>query len=73
MKLIASARAVLAVVFLLAALNGCAPHDKTIDVTVAVDFGPADRLPLERKMAVSERSTVFDALRGAFYVATSGR
>ena len=73
MKIIAAVRAVLAVVFLLAALHGCAPHDKTIDITVAVDFGPADRPPLEKKVAVSERGTVFDALRGAFYVATSGR
>lgn len=53
--------------------GGCASRDKTVDVTVAVDFGPADRADLKKTVAVPERSTVFDALRNAFPVVTSGR
>jgi hypothetical protein len=72
-KLRTTARALVAAVFFLAALNGCAPKDKRMDVTVAVDFGPAERPPLEKKVSLPERSTVFDALSRAFAVATSGR
>jgi hypothetical protein len=68
-----AARALFAAQFLFAALNGCGRDDKTIEVTVAVDFGPADPPPLEKKVSLPEPSTVFDALRGAFAVATSGR
>ncbi|HEY1371136.1 MAG TPA: hypothetical protein VGH50_01600 [Candidatus Binatia bacterium] len=73
MKIIAWSRSLLAALVFFAALNGCARSDKTRYVTVAVDFGPAGRPPLEKRVAVSERGTVFDALRGAFYIATSGR
>jgi hypothetical protein len=73
MRIRHTARALFAAGFLFAALNGCGPKDKTIDVTVAVDFGPAERPPLEKKVSLPEPSTVFDALRGAFSVATSGR
>jgi|GEM_PF-6075069 hypothetical protein len=73
MNIIASNRAFVAALLFFVALSGCARSDKTVDVTVAVDFGPAGRPPLEKKVAVSERGTVFDALRGAFYIATSGR
>ncbi|HEY1269561.1 MAG TPA: hypothetical protein VGH16_20040 [Candidatus Binatia bacterium] len=72
MKIVASNRAFLAALLFFAA-NGCAWSDKTVDVTVAVDFGSAGRPPLEKTVAVSKRGTVFDALRGAFYIATSAR
>ncbi|MGH7848467.1 MAG: hypothetical protein ACREQW_25290 [Candidatus Binatia bacterium] len=58
-------------VFLL--LGGCQPGDPSVAVTVAVDFGPANRTALEKTVAVPERSTVFEALRSAFPVVTSGR
>jgi hypothetical protein len=52
---------------------GCRPGDHPVEVSVAVDFGPANRAAIEKKLAVPERSTVFDALQRAFPVATSGR
>jgi hypothetical protein len=54
-------------------LAGCGSAPSPVEVTVAVDFGPAARPPLERTIAVAPGSTVFDALRAAFGVATSGR
>ena len=54
-------------------LGGCVSKDKTIEVTVAADFGPVDRAKLQQTVAVPERSTVFDALRTAFAVVISGR
>jgi hypothetical protein len=54
-------------------LAACASAGKTIDVTVAVDFGPAERAEIQKIVAVAERSSVFDALRAAFPVVTSGR
>jgi hypothetical protein len=52
---------------------GCQSRDSTMEVSVVVDFGPAGRSELQKPVAVSERSTVFDALRAAFPVVTSGR
>jgi hypothetical protein len=58
-------------IFLL--IGGCVSKDKTIEVTVAADFGPVDRAGLQKTVVVPERSTVFDALRTAFPIVTSGR
>lgn len=44
-----------------------------VEVAVSVDFGPISRPPLETTVTLAEKSTVFDALRLAFPVATSGR
>ncbi|HEX9444151.1 MAG TPA: hypothetical protein VGA73_08515 [Candidatus Binatia bacterium] len=52
---------------------GCLSSDQNTEVTVAVDFGPTGRPRLEKTVVVPEKSTVFDALRSAFPVATSGR
>lgn len=52
---------------------GCQSGDNAMKVSVAVDFGPAKRAAVEKTIAVFERSTVFDALRSAFPVVTSGR
>lgn len=54
-------------------LGSCRSQEKSIDVTVMLDFGPVSRPQLEKKVAVPEGSTVFDALRAAFPVVTSGR
>ena len=54
-------------------LGGCAPSANKIQVSVVVDFGPALQSPDEKTIVLSERSTVFEALRAAFPVATSGR
>lgn len=56
-----------------AGVGGCGPAGRTVEVSVAVDFGAAGRPPVERTVAVPERGTVFEALRAAFPVATSGR
>jgi hypothetical protein len=53
--------------------GGCVSGEKKIDATVAVDFGPANRAGLQKTVAVPESSTVFDALKSAFQVVTSGR
>ncbi|MGH7767407.1 MAG: hypothetical protein ACREQP_08130 [Candidatus Binatia bacterium] len=53
--------------------GGCVSQDRTIEATVAVDFGPANRAGLQKTVAVSERSTVIDALKSAFPIVTSGR
>jgi hypothetical protein len=39
-------------------LAACASTGKTIDVTVAVEFGPANRAGLERTVAVPEETGV---------------
>jgi hypothetical protein len=65
--------AVLVAGLFLSPLAGCGSKDAPIEVAVAVDFGPAGRPPLEKTVAVRETGTVFDALRSAFSVATSGR
>jgi hypothetical protein len=54
-------------------LGGCGQSGKTLDVSVAVDFGPAARPLAQKAVAVASGSTVFEALRTAFPVATSGR
>jgi len=59
--------------FIALGISSCTSQEKKIDVTVIADFGPADRLEVQNKVAVPERSTVFEALRAAFPVATSGR
>jgi hypothetical protein len=46
---------------------------QNVDVTVAVDFGPMARPPLDKAVTLAEKSTVFDALRVAFPIETSGR
>lgn len=58
---------------LLSLSGGCQSGAKTVEVSVAVDFGPAGRPEAEKTVAVPERSTVFEALRAAFPVVTSGR
>ena len=55
-------------------LGGCGPKDTNrVDVTVIVDFGPATRPQLQKEVKVPERSTVFETLKAAFPVVTSGR
>ena len=53
--------------------GGCRPSERLIEASVAVDFGPAARPGLEKKVTLPETSTVFEALRQAFPVVTSGR
>jgi hypothetical protein len=65
---------ILLVVGLIGILVGaCTTSAGDVEVSVAVDFGPAARPPIERTLKVAERSTVFEALRAAFQVSTSGR
>jgi len=52
---------------------GCQSGAKTMEVSAAVDFGPANRPERLTRVAVPEKSTAFDALRSAFPVVTSGR
>lgn len=54
-------------------LGGCTPSPNNVQVSVVVDFGPAGQPQVEKTVVLSERSTVFEALRAAFPVATSGR
>lgn len=54
-------------------LSGCGPKERQAEVTVVIDFGPANRPQLEKKVTVPERGTVFEALRAGFPVNTSGR
>ncbi len=55
-------------------LSACGPKDeKSVDVTVILDFGPATRPQLQKEVKVPERSTVFETLKAAFPVVTSGR
>lgn len=73
----ASARSrLLGVLALLAVLLTGGPghaHPRPVQVSVAVDFGPAGRPPLEKSVQLAARSTVFEALRAAYRVTTSGR
>ena len=66
-------RTFLLVPLIVVALGGCGQSGKTLDVSVAVDFGPAARPLAQKAVAVASGSTVFEALRAAFPVATSGR
>jgi hypothetical protein len=59
-------------VFLLS-FTGCRPSERVIEVSVAIDFGPATKPAVEKKVAVVEAGTVFEALRRAFPIVTSGR
>ncbi|MBI4245767.1 MAG: hypothetical protein HY614_01130 [Candidatus Rokubacteria bacterium] len=54
-------------------LGACGQSGRKLDVSVAIDFGPAGRPEARKMVAVSSGSTVFEALRTAFPVATSGR
>jgi hypothetical protein len=45
--------------------------DNTIEVTVIVDFRSKEMSRIEKKVAVSEKSTVFDVLSAAVPVVTS--
>lgn len=57
----------------LVGLGGCGQSGKKVDVSVAIDFGLAERPLAEKTVAIALGSTVFEALRAAFPVATSGR
>ena len=59
--------------FIAFGISSCASQEKKIEVEVIADFGPANRPEVQKKVTVPERSTVFEALRAAFPVATSGR
>jgi len=48
-------------------------ENKIIEVTVTIDFGPADRREIEKIVSVHEKSTVLDALMNAIPVVTSNR
>lgn len=65
--------AVLLLSFVVFGISSCTSQEKKIDVTVIADFGPANRPEVQQKVTVPEKSTVFEALRAAFPVATSGR
>lgn len=65
--------AVLFLGFFLLPIAGCLSREKNTEVTVSVDFGPTNRPQLQKTVTVPEKSTVFDALRSAFPVVTSGR
>lgn len=54
-------------------LSACTGQEKKVEVTVIADFGPANRPEVQNKVTVPERSTVFEALRAAFPMTTSGR
>jgi Domain of unknown function (DUF4430) len=45
--------------------------NKTIEVTITIDFGPVDRAGTEKSVTVSEKSTVLDALNVAADLVTS--
>jgi hypothetical protein len=61
------------VICLLLLTVGCGSGDKALEATVAVDFGPANRAEAQKTVRLPERSTVFEALRAAYPVVTSGR
>jgi len=65
--------AVLLLSFVAFGISSCTSQKKEVEVTVIADFGPANRPEVQNKVTVPERSTVFEALRAAFPVATSGR
>jgi hypothetical protein len=54
-------------------VGGCTRSGSDVEVSVGLDFGPAARPSVETALKVPERSTVFEALRAAFHVSTSGR
>jgi hypothetical protein len=47
--------------------------NKTIEVTVVIDFRSKTRLPIEKTVTMPEKSTVFDALRAAVPVIISSK
>jgi hypothetical protein len=47
------------------------PEDKTIEVTVVIDFRSKAQPPIEKTFTIIEKSTVFDALSIAVPVVTS--
>ena len=47
--------------------------DKTIVVTVIIDFRSKTQLPIEKTVTIPEKSTMFDALSAAVPVVTSRR
>ena len=47
------------------------PDNKTIAVTVVIDFRLKTQLPIEKTVTIPEKSTVFDALSVAVPVVTS--
>jgi Domain of unknown function (DUF4430) len=46
-------------------------HNKTIEVTVVIDFRSKTQRPIEKTVKIPEKSTVFDALSIAVPVVTS--
>jgi len=65
--------AVLLLSFVAFGISSCTSQKKEAEVTVIANFGPANRPEVQNKVTVPERSTVFEVLRAAFPVATSGR
>jgi hypothetical protein len=49
------------------------PDNKTIEVTVVIDFRSKTQLPIEKTVTIPDKSTVFDALSATVPVVTSGR
>jgi uncharacterized protein DUF4430 len=47
------------------------PEHRKLEVTVTIDFGSEDRPRIQKRVAVVEGSTVFDALRIAVPIVTS--
>ena len=47
------------------------PDNKTIAVTVVIDFKSKTQLPIEKTVTMPEKSTVFDALSATVRVVTS--
>jgi Domain of unknown function (DUF4430) len=47
------------------------PDEKTIEVTVVIDFRSKAQPPIEKTFTILEKSTVFDALSAAVPVVTS--
>jgi hypothetical protein len=63
----------LLLILLGSALSACKGPENQVNVTVAVDFGPAGKPGVEKAVKVPAKSTVFEALREAFPVVTSAR
>jgi len=47
------------------------PENRTLEVTVSIDFGSESRPRIQKNVAVVEGSTVFDVLRMAVPIVTS--
>ena len=47
------------------------PENRTLEVTVSIDFGSENRPRIQKNVAVVEGSTVFDVLRMAIPIVTS--